>query len=127
MCRDRIQMSFVISTCFFCTFKIVRILGGLSLITVTILFEYTFSLSGLSEVDEESIKETRSVRDLFMLLQEKKLFTKTDVIFMQYLLKQTDCKILYDKCIEYAREQGALCFFEKPPGIVCMNNALHAL
>lgn len=76
-------------------------------------------LSGLNEVDAESIKELKSVTGLLMLLQEHKLFTQTDVIFMQYLLKRAGCQKLYEKCIHYARQQRALCFFEKSPGNIC--------
>ncbi|XP_056000008.1 uncharacterized protein LOC130048042 [Ostrea edulis] len=72
-------------------------------------------LLGLSEVDSESIKKVKSIRELFILLQENKLFTQTDVIFMQYLLKRIECKDLNEECIKYARKQIALCFFEKFP------------
>ncbi|XP_056017516.1 muscle M-line assembly protein unc-89-like [Ostrea edulis] len=76
-------------------------------------------LLGLNEVDAESIKELKSVTELLMLLQEHKLFTQTDVIFMQYLLKRAGCQKLYEKCVHYARQQRALCFFEKNPGNIC--------
>lgn len=51
-----------------------------------------------------------------MILHDEGLFTNTDVVFMQFLCKETKCLDLYEKCIEYAKSQGALCFFEKPSG-----------
>lgn len=84
-------------------------------------------LQGVNSVDAESIKEVTSIRGFFMLLQEKQLFTKTDVLFMQLLLRKVGCKELYEKCIQYARKQRALCLFEKDPGIICMNHMLHNL
>ncbi|XP_055999928.1 uncharacterized protein LOC125676249 isoform X2 [Ostrea edulis] len=72
-------------------------------------------LLGLGEVDMELIKKVKSIREMFILLQENKLFTQTDVILMQYLLKQAECKDLNNECIKYARKQRSLCFFEKPP------------
>lgn len=81
---------------------------------------------GLGEVDMELIKKVKSIREMFILLQENKLFTQTDVILMQYLLKQAECKDLNNECIKYARKQRSLCFFEKPPGTIFISNTLHA-
>lgn len=54
--------------------------------------------------------------DCLTILQDEKLFTQTDVIFMQFLCRETDCLELNDICIEYAEKQKALCFFEKQSG-----------
>ncbi|XP_056002847.1 uncharacterized protein LOC125667384 [Ostrea edulis] len=72
-------------------------------------------LTGVNGVDAESIKKVTAVRGFVMLLQEKQLFTMTDVLFMQLLLRKVGCKELYEKCIQYARKQRALCLFEKDP------------
>lgn len=53
-----------------------------------------------------------------MILQDENLFSQNDVIFMQFLLRQTGCLDLNKKCIKYARDEKALCFFEKQPGIL---------
>jgi hypothetical protein len=70
----------------------------------------------LKEIDGKTVEKVNSIRELILLLQENDLFTQSDVIFIQGLFKQIECGDLYDKCIEYARKQGALCFFEKHPG-----------
>lgn len=62
----------------------------------------------------QSLSEAKSVLDCLRILHDEGLFTNTDVVFMQFLCKETKCLDLYEKCIEYAKSQGALCFFEKP-------------
>jgi hypothetical protein len=76
----------------------------------------SFFISVLGEIDEKAVEKVKSIRELFSLLCENKLFTQSDVIFIQSLLKQIDCGDLYKKCIKYARKNGALCFYEKQPG-----------
>lgn len=44
------------------------------------------------------------------------MFTYENVIFVQYLLKTTHCEELYTQCVEYAKTQKALCFYEAPTG-----------
>lgn len=66
--------------------------------------------------DVGSLKDADSAWDCFELLQQEDLFTLNDVIFMQFLLEKTDCNDLNAKCIDYAKEQTALCYFIKPPG-----------
>lgn len=63
-----------------------------------------------------SLKQASSPRDCFRILKDAKLFTSSDIIFIQYLLKKIDCTELFEKCYEYAEAQKALCFYEKPPG-----------
>jgi hypothetical protein len=70
----------------------------------------------LEEIDGKAVEKVNSIRELFLLLRENKLFTQSDVIFIQGLFKQIDCGKLYNKCIKYARKHGALCFYEKQPG-----------
>lgn len=68
--------------------------------------------------DPISIKKAESTRECIMILLDEKLFTETDVIFMQFLCKETGCLDLYAKCIDYAVNHNALCYFEKPSGKV---------
>lgn len=66
--------------------------------------------------DATSLEQAVTPRDILRILKNNKLFTPSDVICMQYLLKRTDCQDLYTQCIKYAEEQDALCFYEKPLG-----------
>lgn len=66
--------------------------------------------------------EATSALECIRILQDEELFTQTDVIVMQFLCTQTECLDLYDKCIEYAEQQKALCYFEKPSGKNIVNN-----
>lgn len=66
--------------------------------------------------DINTFAQTVSARDCLEILRDHKLFTPWDVIFMQYLLKNTECKALFEKCVAYAEAHGALCFYEKLPG-----------
>lgn len=74
-----------------------------------------FIVSG-KVTDVGYLKGAYSAWDCFELLQQEDLITLNDVIFMQFLLEKTDCNDLNAKCIEYAKEQTALCYFMKPPG-----------
>lgn len=62
------------------------------------------------------VKQANCVRDCFRILRDENLFLHEDVIFMQYLLKTTNCDELYRRCYEYAKLQKALCFYEMPSG-----------
>lgn len=66
--------------------------------------------------NQKSVLEAKSAMDCLRILQDEHLFTQKDVIFMQFLCRETDCLKLYAKCIEYAEKQKALCFFEKQSG-----------
>lgn len=63
-----------------------------------------------------SIRTATSARDCFRILNDAKLFTPTDMIFAQYILKKLGCAELFAECVKYAETQKALCFYEKPPG-----------
>lgn len=65
-----------------------------------------------------SVKEAKSVLECIEILQDEKLFTQQDVIYMQFLCQEAECLDLFTKCIEYAEKQKALCYFEKPLGKV---------
>lgn len=66
--------------------------------------------------NRKSVLEAKTTLDCLRILQDENLFTQTDVIFMQFLCSETDCFDLYEKCIEYAEKQRALCYFEKKSG-----------
>lgn len=78
------------------------------------LFHF-FVASGKVE-NETSLSAANSALECFLILQDENLFTQNDVIFMQFLCKETDCKELYTKCKDYALTHEALCFYEQPPG-----------
>nr|XP_034318682.1 uncharacterized protein LOC105324463 isoform X2 [Crassostrea gigas] len=61
------------------------------------------------------LKEAKNARECFSILHDENLFTRNDVILMQFLCKETRCDDLYKKCIEYAKKYKALCFIENPP------------
>nr|XP_034321578.1 uncharacterized protein LOC105323062 [Crassostrea gigas] len=62
-----------------------------------------------------ALMSASSASECFSILHEENLFTQKDVIFMQFLCKETGCEELYSQCIKYALTNKALCFFEKPP------------
>lgn len=63
------------------------------------------------------LKEANNARECFSILHDENLFTRNDVILMQFLCKETQCDDLYEKCIKYAKKYKALCFIENPPGM----------
>lgn len=63
-----------------------------------------------------ALKSAKSASECFTILREENLFTQKDVIFMQFLCKETGCDDLYSRCVRYAFTNKALCFFETPPG-----------
>nr|XP_034334894.1 uncharacterized protein LOC117680649 [Crassostrea gigas] len=65
--------------------------------------------------DIKSLNEARSARDCFRILDSENLFTKSDVLFVQFLLKRTGCEELEHNCVEYAKGHRALGFYEKQP------------
>lgn len=52
-----------------------------------------------------------------MLMVENNHLTENDVLFMQFICKQTGCRELYERCANYALTQKMLCFFESGTGI----------
>lgn len=62
-----------------------------------------------------------SALECIRILQDEELFTQTDVIVMQFLCTETECLDLYAKCVEYAEDQKALCYFEKPLGKISVD------
>lgn len=77
---------------------------------------YFVDLDSCKVEDMTSLKQAVTPRDILRVLKNNKLFTPSDVICMQYILKRTDCPDLFTNCLKYAEQQNALCFYEKPLG-----------
>lgn len=75
-----------------------------------------FYLGSKKVKNNESLNEARSARDCFRILDSEEHFTKSDVLFVQFLLRRTGCKELEHKCAEFAKGQRALGFYEIQPG-----------
>lgn len=58
----------------------------------------------------DSIEQAKTARECFRFLKKKKLFTSNDVIITQFLLQETHCQGLFEKCIKYAEANGAVHF-----------------
>lgn len=58
----------------------------------------------------DSIEQAKTARECFRVLNKKKLFTSNDVIITQFLLQETHCQGLFEKCIKYAEANGAVHF-----------------
>lgn len=65
-----------------------------------------------------SLEAAKSVLGCIEILQDEQLFTRKDVIFMQFLCQEADCLELFKKCKDYAEDQKALCYFKKDLGKV---------
>lgn len=70
--------------------------------------------------DMESLKEAKSVLECFSILQYENVFSKRNVIFLQFLLKLTECDELNEMCINYALNQEALCYFDNSSTLLGM-------
>lgn len=75
-----------------------------------------FNLGSKKVNNIKSLNTARSARDCIRILESENLFTKSDVTFVQFLLRRTECKDLEYKCVEYAKGQRALGFYETQPG-----------
>lgn len=77
-----------------------------------------FFTDSLQLNDKTSLMEAESVAECLGVLKDNELFKPSDVIFIQFLLRETNCWDLYKQCIKYAEEQNALCFYERQSGKV---------
>lgn len=68
--------------------------------------------------DVTGLEKAESAADCFLILQKEHLFTPSDVIVMQFLLRQTNCEKLEKECVEYAKNRKTWHYYETPPGIV---------
>lgn len=83
---------------------------------IVIIILVLFNLGSKKVNNIISLNKARSARDCIRILDSESLFTKSDVTFVQFLLRRTECKDLENKCVEYAKGQRALGFYEKQPG-----------
>lgn len=67
--------------------------------------------------DVTELYKANTAADCFMILWKEDIITISDVVAMQFLLNETECEELERKCVQYAKKQNALYFYEKPPGI----------
>lgn len=79
---------------------------------------FFFFTDSLQLNDKTSLMEAESVAECLGVLKDNELFKPSDVIFIQFLLRETNCWDLYKQCIKYAEEQNALCFYERQSGKV---------
>lgn len=66
--------------------------------------------------DVAKLEEAETAQDCFKILFKENIISPSDVITMQFLLIRTQCDKLEKECIEYAKQQMAMHFYEKPPG-----------
>lgn len=57
-----------------------------------------------------------------MVLWKEEIITTSNIIAMQFLLQETKSEELERKCVEYAKKQNAIYYYEKPPGITFIVN-----
>uniref|UniRef100_A0A8W8NYD7 Ig-like domain-containing protein n=2 Tax=Magallana gigas TaxID=29159 RepID=A0A8W8NYD7_MAGGI len=68
--------------------------------------------------DVTKLEEAKTAQDCFKILFKENIISPSDVITMQFLLIRTQCDELEKECIEYAKQQKAMHFYEKPPVIL---------
>lgn len=66
--------------------------------------------------DVTELEKAKTAQDCFKILLKEKIISPSDVIAMQFLLIKTKCEELEKECIDYAKQQKAMHFYEKPPG-----------
>lgn len=90
----------------------------ISITRVIHILHLTYFIDACKDKDKELsalIKKATSARECFRILKDKEIFTPSDVMIMQFLLRESNCEALNKKCIAYATSQKALCFYEEPP------------
>lgn len=77
--------------------------------------------------DVTKLDEAKTAQDCFQILFKENIISPSDVITMQFLLIRTECDELEKECIEYAKQQKAMHFYEHPPGNihVLYNKLIH--
>lgn len=66
--------------------------------------------------DVTELEKAKDAYDCFNILLKENILSPSDVMPMQFLLRRTNCEELEKECIEYAKQQKAMHFYEKPPG-----------
>lgn len=67
---------------------------------------------------DKELEKANNAAECFMVLWKEEIITTSNVIAMQFLLQETKCKELERICVEYAKKENALHFYERPPGII---------
>lgn len=77
--------------------------------------------------DVTKLEKAKTAQDCFKILFKENIISPSDVIAMQFLLIRTQCDELEKECVEYAKQQKAMHFYEKPPGNmhVLYNKLIH--
>lgn len=65
--------------------------------------------------DVTLLEEAKTVFECFMILGKEGIISPSDIIVLQFLLKETKCEKLERMCLEYAQQNKALCYYEEPP------------
>lgn len=78
---------------------------------VCILHEASCKIEDVTELEK-----AKTAQDCFKILLKEKIICPSDVIAMQFFLIRTNCEELEKECIDYAKQQKAMHFYEKPPG-----------
>lgn len=79
-----------------------------------------FYICILVSCDIKELKEldqAKNASECFLILWKEEIITTSNVIAMQFLLQETECEDLERKCVEFAKKQNAIYYYEKPPGI----------
>lgn len=77
------------------------------------IFKIAESCKGVNTVD---LKGADSANDCLRIVMEAKYFTSTNVIYIQYVLKEIGCGELFEQCVNYAKDLDALCFHKVQQG-----------
>lgn len=79
-------------------------------------------VSASCEIENSTkLEEAKTPEQFLVCLVKENILTKSDVVAMQFALKQTNCEELEKKCVEYAQQWKAMHYFETPPGNILYN------
>lgn len=81
------------------------------------IISYICTLVSCDIKDVKELDQAENAVDCFTILWKEELITTSNVIAMQFLLQETQCEDLEKKCVEFAKKQNAIYYYEKPPGI----------
>lgn len=66
-----------------------------------------------NNINSMDVNDAASPGDCLNFLKRKQFLNRTNVLFLQLVLKKIGCKKLFRKCFEYAEKENALCYHEK--------------
>lgn len=96
----------------------IKIIKGKGYFTICFFFIVVSCNIEFDEDTAKKLEKTKSAADVLKFLHKKEIFKPSDVIAMQFLLQETGCEELEKKCVEYAKRQNAMYYYETPPGII---------